>query len=132
MDKNKMTTEFFKKLSETNPYITVINYSGNEYVGIIQNRDEFVTTFYDYGSIVSDEIKKEFLKLADDWWWNSNRTIPIHLFLKDDWAPFRAILKTFTNKNLTILHGPTTSMRHFSRKKTKKKTIQIKLSESTA
>jgi hypothetical protein len=120
-----MHNEFFQKLSNSHPFITVCSYNGQEFVGIIQNRDESVTTFYDFGRIVEQELKKEFLKLADEWWWNSNRMIPIHLFLKDDWSIFKPYLRTFTNKGLEILHGPATSLNDLSKKRVKRRSITL-------
>jgi hypothetical protein len=120
-----MSNEFFQKLTESHPFITVCSYSGQEFVGIIQNRDDAITTFYDYGGIVMPEMKALFLELADEWWWNSNRMIPIHLFLKDDWTPFRPYLKTFNNKSLEIIHGPVTSMNDLARKRIKKRSITL-------
>ena len=120
-----MSVDFFKKLSESHPFITVCRYNGQEFVGIIQNRDDAITTVYDYGDIVESEIKQLFLTLADEWWWNSNRMIPIHLFLKDDWRPFKQFLKTFNNKGLEILHGPVTSMNELSKKRVKRKSITL-------
>ena len=63
--------EFFKKLSENHPFITVCSYAGQDYVGIIQNRDDIVTTIYDYGSIIEPWIKEKFLELGDIWWWRA-------------------------------------------------------------
>mgnify|MGYP000146112863 CR=1 FL=1 len=120
-----MSTEFFQKLSESHPFITVCSYSGQEFVGIIQNRDDVITTFYDYGSIVMPELKTLFLELADEWWWSSNRMIPIHLFLKDDWTIFRPYIKTFNNKSLEIIHGPVTSMNDLAKKRIKRRSITL-------
>lgn len=120
-----MSVEFFKKLTESHPFITVCSYNGQEFVGVVQNRDDSITTFYDYGSIVEGELKQLFLTLADEWWWNSNRMIPIHLFLKEDWLPFRPFLKTFNNKGLEILHGPITSMNELAKKRIKRKSITL-------
>ena len=120
-----MSTDFFQKLSSTHPFITVCSYSGQEFVGIVQNRDDMVTTFYDYGSIIDQELKQEFLRLADEWWWNSNRMIPIHLFLREDWAVFKPYLKTFANKGVEILHGPATSLNDLTRKRVKRRSITV-------
>ena len=120
-----MSTEFFQKLSSTHPFITVCSYSGQEFVGIVQNRDDVVTTFYDYGSIIDQELKREFLRLADEWWWNSNRMIPIHLFLREDWVIFKPYLKTFTNKGIEILHGPATSLNDLTKKRIKRRSITV-------
>jgi hypothetical protein len=120
-----MNSEFFEKLSQNHPFITVCSYSGQEFVGIVQNRDDTITTFYDYGSIVHPELKTAFLELADEWWWSSNRMIPIHLFLREDWAPFKPFLKTFNNKGLEILHGPITSMNELAKKRIKRRSITL-------
>jgi len=120
-----MSSEFFQKLSSTHPFITVCSYSGQEFVGIVQNRDDVITTFYDYGSIIDQELKQEFLRLADEWWWNSNRMIPIHLFLREDWAIFKPYLKTFTNKGVEILHGPATSLNDLTKKRIKRRSITV-------
>jgi hypothetical protein len=120
-----MSNDFFSSLSQSHPFITVCSYSGQEYVGIVQNRDDVITTFYDFGSIVSQDLKKEFLRLADEWWWNSNRMIPIHLFLRDDWTPFKHYLKTFNNKGLVILHGPVTSLNDLTKKRVKRRSITL-------
>ena len=80
-----MIPEIFTKLTDKYPFITLCVYASQEYVGIIQNRDDIITTIYDFGSISDLEIKKEFLKLANIWWWESNRSIPINIFLKTEW-----------------------------------------------
>lgn len=121
----KMHNEFFKKLSENHPFITVCSYSGQDYVGIIQNRDDIVTTIYDYGSIVQNELRERFLELGEVWWWESNRLIPINMFLREEWAPFKIYLRTFNNKSLDIIHGPVCSMSDLHKKKTKRRSITL-------
>ena len=120
-----MSSDFFKELNEKYPFITVVNYSGAEFVGIIQNRDATVTTMYDFGRIVDQTLKQKFLDLAEIWWWESNRSIPINIFLREEWAVFRPYLQTFTNKDLEILLGPTISLSDLAKKRTKKKSITL-------
>ena len=117
--------EFFKKLSENHPFITICSYANQDYVGIVQNRDDIVTTIYDYGAIIDNEVKEKFLELGDVWWWESNRLIPINLFLKDDWLPFKPYLRTFTNKSLIVVHGPTCSMNELSKRRSKRRSITL-------
>jgi hypothetical protein len=117
--------EFFKKLTENHPFITVCSYAGQDYVGIIQNRDDIVTTIYDYGSITQTDLRERFLELGDQWWWESNRLVPINMFLKEDWLVFKPYIRTFNNKSLTILHGPICSMLELSKKKSKRKSITL-------
>jgi len=120
-----MNTEVFAKLAEKYPFITLCVYANTEYVGIIQNQDSVITTIYDFGSIQGLGEKQQFLDLANIWWWESNRTIPINIFLKGEWDIFKPYLRTFTNKDLEILHGPVCSLSEMSRKKTKRKSITL-------
>jgi hypothetical protein len=115
-----MGSDFFAKLTDKYPFITLCVYASSEYVGIVQNRDDFIATIYDFGSIQDAELKKKFIELANVWWWESNRSIPINIFLKQDWEPFRIYLKTFTNKDLEILHGPVCSLTEIAKKKSKR------------
>ena len=120
-----MTNDFFEKLAEKYPFITLCVYASTEYVGIIQNQDDSITTIYDFGAIANADLKRHFLELANIWWWESNRSIPINIFLKGDWDVFRPYLKTFTNKDLEVLHGPICSLSEMSRKKSKRKSITL-------
>lgn len=117
--------EFFKRLSENHPFITVCSYANQDYVGIIQNRDDVVTTIYDYGAIVDPKIKEKFLELGDIWWWESNRLTPINLFLKDEWSVFKPYIRTFNNKSLVIIHGPICSLTELNKRKTKRRSITL-------
>ena len=120
-----MNNDFFEKLAEKYPFITLCVYAATEYVGIIQNQDDAITTIYDFGAISDTELKRHFLELANIWWWESNRSIPINIFLKGDWDIFKPYLRTFTNKDLEILHGPICSLSEMSRKKSKRKSITL-------
>jgi hypothetical protein len=120
-----MTTDIFAQLAEKYPFITLCRYATQEYVGIIQNQDEAITTIYDFGAIQDVAVKRVFLDLANIWWWESNRTIPINIFLKGDWDQFRPYVRTFTNRDLVILHGPICSLAEMSRRKSKRKSITL-------
>ncbi len=117
--------EFFKRLSENHPFITICSYANQDYVGIVQNRDDIVTTIYDYGSIIDNSIKEKFLELGDVWWWESNRLIPINLFLKQEWAMFKPYIRTFNNKSLVVIHGPVCSMAELSKRRSKRRSITL-------
>jgi hypothetical protein len=120
-----MGSDLFKKLTEKYPFITLCIYAGNEYIGIIQNQDDLVTTIYDFGSLHTADQKHRYLELANVWWWESNRSIPINIFLRQDWDDFRFCLRTFVNKDLDILHGPVCSLNDIARKKSKRKSITL-------
>jgi len=120
-----MNNDIFSKLADKYPFITLCVYASAEYVGIIQNKDDAITTIYDFGSIQDIELKRQFLELANVWWWESNRSIPINIFLKSEWDPFKVYLKTFVNKDLEIVHGPACSLVDMARKKSKRKSITL-------
>jgi hypothetical protein len=120
-----MGTDIFGVLTEKYPFISLCIYAGNEYVGIIQNRDDSVTTMYDFGALVAAQDKADYLELASIWWWESNRSIPINIFLNRDWDRFRPTLRTFSNRDLVIAHGPACSLSELAKRKTKRRSITL-------
>ena len=120
-----MGIDLFQKLADKYPFITLCIYASNEYVGIVQNRDDTITTIYDFGAIQNPEQKRQYIELANTWWWESNRSIPINIFLRGEWSVFRPTLRTFANKDLEILHGPVCSLNDIARKKSKRKSITL-------
>jgi hypothetical protein len=120
-----MGNALFAKLAEKYPFISLCVYADNEYVGVIQNRDDAVTTIYDFGAILEQEQKLRYLELAAVWWWESNRSVPINIFLRGEWEQFRYTLRTFSNKEFEILHGPICSLMDIVRKKSKRKSITL-------
>ena len=120
-----MGNNIFEKLTEKYPFVTLCVYANTEYVGVVQNRDDAVTTIYDFGSVRAQEDKLQFLELATTWWWESNRSVPINIFLRGDWDKFRYTLRTFVNKDLEIIHGPACSLLDIARKKIKRKSITL-------
>jgi len=107
------------------PFVSYIVYGGNEYIGIIQNVDDYLTTVYDLGSVRTEEEKLIFLQLGETWWWESNRLIPINVFLKQDWQVFRYVLKTMNSKDVDIKMGPYVSLKEIAAKKTKRRSITL-------
>ena len=114
-----------ENLQENFPFITVLNHVNAEYVGIVINQDAQVTSMYDYSSIKTDNQKQKFLELGEVWWWESNRQIPINIFLKEEWNPFKPFLRTFNNKNLVVLHGPIVSLNELNKRRSKRRSITL-------
>ena len=114
-----------KQLLAQYPYLTLLTYGGNEYVGIIQNADEQITTIYDFASLKTAEQKVLFLRLGDTWWWESNRIIPINVFLKTEWAPFKFCVKTMNSKDVEIKLGPQVSLKEMAMKRSKRRSITL-------
>ena len=79
---------------------------------------------YDYSKIDSN-FKSLFLELGDSWWWESNRTIPINLFLKKDFIPFTRYLITLNIKDTEVVKGPSVSIADLAKKRSKRRNIQL-------
>jgi hypothetical protein len=118
-------SNIFQKLTDKYPFISVIGYGNDEYIGIIQNRDSYVTNFYDFNSIKDTEARRQFLELGDQWWWESNRQIPINIFLRTEWVVFKNCLRIFNSKDVVLLHGPAVSLAELAQKKTKRRSITL-------
>jgi len=120
-----MGNNIIQQLTEKYPFMSLCVYANVEYVGIIQNQDDTITTIYDFGNIDDINLKLLFVELANIWWWESNRSIPINIFLKKEWDPFREYRRTFVNKDLTVLCGPICSLSELTSRKSKRKSITL-------
>lgn len=118
-----MTNE--NKLQKKFPFLTGIQYNTIEYVGIVQNTDNQIISFYDIDSCRNDVEKKLMLEYGDLWWWESNRQLPIDVFLFQEMQDFRHCVKTFILKETEILFGPTISMQNILKKRIKRRSIQL-------
>lgn len=112
-------------LQENFPFLTIISHLGNQYIGIIQHADNSFVSIYAINPAFSDDMKKEFLECGETWWWESNRTIPINMFLRDRFRPFKSYLKTFARKDTEILQGPVVNIKNMMNKRVKRRIIQL-------
>ncbi len=92
--------EIFNTLRDKFPFLSLIRKGDLEYVGIVQN-------------------------FGETWWHESNRKIPINIFLKGDFRYFRTTLVTLNSKDIEIVHGPTVRLSDISKKRVKRRTIQL-------
>jgi hypothetical protein len=83
-----------------------------------------VVSIYDYAVIKTDN-QSHFLGLGDSWWWESNRKIPINIFLKSDMVLYKQYIKTFSSKDVEVVFGPTVSLSDIAEKRIKRKSIQL-------
>jgi hypothetical protein len=114
-----------KNIEKDFPFISVVTYGGNEYVGIIANQDQYVTSMYVFTMLKTDEDKKRFLELGDSWWWESNRMIPINIFLRTDISPYSYALMTMNSKDVKVSIGPCVNLNALSIKRVKRKSVQL-------
>lgn len=116
-----MSNQFQEKF----PFISCLKSNDREYVGIVINCDDYVSSIYDLSMIVNDQERIVFLELGEVWWWESNRKIPINIFLKQEMQLFRPYIKTFSSKDVVIVFGPTVNLGEIAEKRIKRKSIQL-------
>jgi|TARA_B100000925_G_scaffold103605_1_gene76320 hypothetical protein len=114
-----------KEIEEKFPFLSVVTYGGSEYVGIINNQDTFITSMYVYTDLHSEAEKQRFIELGEVWWWESNRMIPINIFLKRDMERFKYVLMTMNSKDVKVSLGPTVNLNKLSIKRVKRKSVQL-------
>jgi len=110
---------------DNHPFVSCVRSNSVEYVGIVINFDDYVTSIYDISVIKSDEDRVRFLELGEIWWWESNRKIPINIFLKREMKEFRYAIKTFNSKDIELLFGPSVNLSEIAEKRIKRKSIQM-------
>ena len=115
----------YQKLLDSFPFLSFCTHGNNEYIGIIQNMDNILCSMYIYENIQIEVGKKLFLELGDEWWWGSNRLIPINIVLGERFKPFQNILRTFNAKDFEVLYGPSISLANILKKRIKRRQIQL-------
>ena len=114
-----------KNIEKNFPFISVVAYGGQEYVGGIVNQDTTVTTMYIYTKLKTDEDKKLLLELGEIWWWESNRMIPINIFLRKEITPLNYAMMTMNTKDVKVSVGPCVNLNNLSLKRVKRKSVQV-------
>lgn len=117
--------EKYQNIKTVYPFLTLIKQGKNEYVGIVQNSTDKFITIYDLNAIKTHEERVKFLDLGKKWYWESNRQLPINIFLFDQMTEFNYSIKTLLLKECIIEFGPVTSLENIIKKRVKKKTIQL-------
>ena len=67
-----------EEIQKNYTFLSIIKVVNEEKVGIIQNCDQRIISIYCY-DYISKELQPLFLDYGRDWWWESNRTIPINI-----------------------------------------------------
>lgn len=117
--------EEYNKITADYPFLSFAKYLDDEYIGIIQNSDNQLVSMYIYSSLPTIEMKQAFLTCGDEWWWGSNRQIPINIFLKDQFKIFRPFLKTFARKEFNLISGPSVSLTDTLMRRIKRRQITL-------
>ena len=114
-----------KEIEENYPFISIVHYGGNEYVGIIINQDQYVTSMYVYNNLKTNLHKKLLVELGNTWWWESNRMIPINIFLRGEIDPLAYSIQTMNSKDVKVTVGPCVNINNLAIKRVKRKNVQL-------
>jgi hypothetical protein len=113
------------QFQENFPFISCLKSNDKEYVGIVINFDDYVASIYDLSMIIGEEQRRIFLEMGEAWWWESNRKIPINIFLKKEMQIFKPFIKTFNSKDAELVFGPSVNLSEIAEKRVKRKSIQL-------
>ncbi len=107
------------------PFLSYGVLKDRPYLGIIQNCDAQLLSMYILDAIPSEEQRHDFLCCGEEWWWGSNRQIPINVFLKARFRPYREFLKHFSRKDFQIIAGPSVSLQETIARRVRKRQITL-------
>tara|TARA_B100001248_G_scaffold209704_1_gene163842 strand:+ start:14924 stop:15292 length:369 start_codon:yes stop_codon:yes gene_type:complete len=114
-----------KEIEEKFPFLSVVTYGGQEFIGIVNNQDNLTTTMYVYSDVLTPDEKAKLIELGEIWWWESNRMLPINIFLRKEMAFFKHIQRTMNSKDVKVTHGPTVNLNKLTVKRVKRKSVQL-------
>ena len=108
------------------PFLTFGVMHEEEYLGIIQNADNQFVSMYIIDLIPDENARKLFMTFGDRWWWESNRKVPINVFIKDPrFKLFRGCLRMFSAKDFEIVQGPTVSLAESINRRIRKRQVVL-------
>jgi len=107
------------------PFITGIQYGDDTYYGIVVNYDNSILTLYDLAKMPDSKIREEFVMLGETWWWESNRQLPIDVFLHHEMRAYKPYMTTVVMKDVEVLFGPMTTLQNLLKKRIKRRGIQL-------
>ena len=114
-----------KEIEEKFPFLSVVTYGGQEFIGIVNNQDNLTTTMYVYSDVLTPDEKAKLVELGEIWWWESNRMLPINIFLRKEMGAFKHIQRTMNSKDVKVTHGPTVNLNKLTVKRIKRKSVQL-------
>tara|TARA_B100000953_G_scaffold164438_1_gene135726 strand:- start:698 stop:1069 length:372 start_codon:yes stop_codon:yes gene_type:complete len=113
-----------QKLLDEYPFLTVIEYAGKEYLGVVQNIDSHVASVYVYERLKDKNERVRFLRLGDEWWWETNRKLPINIALLNRWN-FAHCVQSFNVKQMELIAGPEVRLSNSITKRIKRRSINL-------
>jgi hypothetical protein len=117
--------EQIQQILEKFPFLSYGIFDEKEYLGIIQNSDNSLLSMYVLDMMPNEEIRKLFLQYGEEWWWGSNRQIPINIFHKEEFRVFRPFIKHFGRKDFDLQAGHAVSLQETISRRIRKRQITL-------
>ena len=74
---------------------------------------------------INVNAREKFMGLCQTWWWESNRMIPIGIFLRKELMKFKDVLRMINTKDVSVKIGQVTSLNNRAMKRIKRKAVQL-------
>lgn len=107
------------------PFLTYLEYSDTQIIGIVQNVTTQFVMIFDYGELKTDDERREFLKLGERWWYESNTKVPIDVFLGEKFDQFRPTLRGYSRREAKEIIGPMINLAEMYNRRIKKRRIEF-------
>lgn len=122
-----LSTIYRHKMIEhkTYPFITVIEHDERVYYGIIKIKSKQYTSLYCFQEM-KPEDQEALFELGKQWWWQSNRMIPISLYMQEEMEKYEPYVKRFNTDSLKLITGPLISLSDLPTKRVKRRNIALK------
>ena len=124
-----MEQDKVKWMQENYPFFSYVRYGNKkeykEYLGIIINSDQVITSMYNFEEIPTPELRKKFIELGEQGWWEANRLMPINLFLGSQISLYKNWILNMNSKDTEVLWGPETSLSNIIKKRIKRRSVQL-------
>lgn len=107
------------------PFLSYGSMSEQYYLGIVQNSDSQLISMYLLDMMPDKKIREGFLDKGLMWWWESNRQLPINIFIGQEFKVFRPYLKHFPRKDFQLLYGPAVSLQETISRRVRKRQVTL-------
>lgn len=112
-------------IRDTYPFFSILVLKdGQQVAGIIQNSTPTFVWIYQFDGVQKPQ-RKLFLDHGRTWWNQSDRTVPIEVFIGPEFDIFRPCLKGHPRKNIDCVHGHLVDLGETFRKRIKRRIVSI-------
>lgn len=110
---------------KTYPFITVIEHDDRVYYGIIKIKSKQYISLYCFQEMSASD-QEDLFELGKQWWWQSNRLIPISLYMQEEMERFEFCVKRFNTDSVKLITGPLISLSDLPTKRVKRRNLALK------